>query len=108
MLFEVITERRSVLKSTGQSDFCNGIICGTEHLYSHSQPVPEQVLFRRGFSMFHEYFVQISPVYSHMSCYIGDTDIITVIVLYILSGCFEIFIRKIPAFFRRGILHKGK
>ena len=106
MLFKIIAERRGVFKAAGKGHLCDGVICGTEHLDSHSQAVPEEVLFGRGIFMFHKYFIQIGPVDSHMSGYIRDSDIIAEVVLDIFFGGSEIVVRVVPAFFRGGILHK--
>ena len=106
MLFKIIAERRGVFKAAGQGNFCDSVICGTEHLDSHSQAMPEKILFGRGIFMFHKYFIQIGPVDSHMSGYIGDSDIIAEVVLDIFFGGSEIVVRVVPAFFRGGILHK--
>ena len=86
MFFKIITERRSILKSAGKSDFCNRVISRAEHLDSHPQTVPEKILFGRCIFMFHEYFVQISAVYAYMSGYIRDPDIIAVVVFHVFFG----------------------
>ena len=48
MFFKIITKRRGVFEAAGQGDFCNGIVCRTEHLGCHTKAVPEEILFWRG------------------------------------------------------------
>ena len=86
MFFKIITERRGVLKSAGERDFCNRVISRTEHLDGHPQTVPEKILFGRGIFMLHKYFVQISTIYAHMPGYIRDADIIAVVMFYVFFG----------------------
>ena len=108
MLFKIIAERGGVFKAAGESDFRDGVVCRAEHLNRHPQPVPEKILLGRGVFMLHKDLVQIGAVYAYVSGYVGDPDIIAVVVLYIFFGRPEVFVRIIPAFFQRGILHKGE
>ena len=86
VFFEVITEGGGVFKSAGKGDLCDRIICGTEHLDSHPQTVPEEILLWGSIFMLHKYFVQVCPVDAHMSCHVRNADVVTVIVFYIFSG----------------------
>ena len=108
MFFKIITKRRGVFEAAGQGDFCNGIVCRTEHLGCHTKAVPEEILFWRGIFMVYKNFIKICPVDSHMSCYIRNPDVIAVVMFYIFFGGFKIFIGEVSAFYQNRILHERK